>query len=58
MNGEEQASILQKNLDKVEERIASSCEKVARKRTEVTLVGVTKLWDSDALLEIEGVAVI
>jgi enamine deaminase RidA (YjgF/YER057c/UK114 family) len=24
----------------------------------MTLVGVTKLWDSDALLEIEGVAVI
>ncbi|NBR07747.1 MAG: YggS family pyridoxal phosphate-dependent enzyme [Planctomycetes bacterium] len=46
MNGEEQAIILQKNLDKVEERIASSCKKVARKRTEVTLVGVTKTVDS------------
>ncbi|MEY4789782.1 MAG: hypothetical protein RLZ61_2000 [Planctomycetota bacterium] len=46
MNGEEQAAILQKNLDKVEERIASSCEKVARKRNEVTLVGVSKTVDS------------
>jgi pyridoxal phosphate enzyme (YggS family) len=46
MNGEEQSIILQKNLDKVEERIASSCLKVARKRTEVTLVGVTKTVDS------------
>ena len=46
MNSEEQAAILQKNLDKVEERIASSCEKVARKRNEVTLVGVSKTVDS------------
>ena len=46
MNGEEQSTILQKNLDKVEERITSSCLKVARKRTEVTLVGVTKTVDS------------
>jgi len=46
MNGEEQAAILQKNLDKVEERIASSCEKVARKRNDVTLVGVSKTVDS------------
>lgn len=46
MNSEEQAVILQKNLDKVEERIASSCEKVARKRNEVTLVGVSKTVDS------------
>ena len=46
MNEEEQSIILQKNLDKVEERIASSCEKVARKRTEVTLIGVTKTVDS------------
>ena len=45
MNGDEQSIILQKNLDKVEERIASSCLKVARKRTEVTLVGVTKTVD-------------
>ena len=46
MNSEEQAAILQKNLDKVEERIASSCEKVARKRNDVTLVGVSKTVDS------------
>ena len=46
MNGEEQSTILQKNLDKVEERIASSCLKVARKRNEVTLVGVSKTVDS------------
>ena len=45
MNREEQSIILQKNLDKVEERIASSCLKVARKRNEVTLVGVTKTVD-------------
>ena len=46
MNEEEQSTILQKNLDKVEERIASSCLKVARKRNEVTLVGVSKTVDS------------
>ena len=45
MNREEQSIILQKNLDKVEERIASSCLKVARKRNEVTLIGVTKTVD-------------
>ncbi|MFM7097935.1 MAG: YggS family pyridoxal phosphate-dependent enzyme [Gemmataceae bacterium] len=46
MNREDQASILRKNLDKVEERILSSCLKAARKRSEVTLVGVTKTVDS------------
>ena len=46
MNEEEQSTILQKNLDKVEERIASYCLKVARKRNEVTLVGVSKTVDS------------
>ncbi len=58
MNGEEQAAILQKNLDKVEERIASSCEKVARKRNEVTLVGVSKTVDSSLakLLMEKGIA--
>ena len=58
MNSEEQAAILQKNLDKVEERIASSCEKVARKRNEVTLVGVSKTVDSSLakLLMEKGIA--
>ena len=58
MNSEEQAAILQKNLDKVEERIASSCEKVARKRNEVTLVGVSKTVDSSLakLLMKKGIA--
>lgn len=45
MNGEEQSIILQKNIDNVEKRIAISCLKVARKRTEITLVGVTKTVD-------------
>lgn len=45
MNEEEQSIILQKNLDKVEERIVSACMKVARKRNEVALIGVTKTVD-------------
>jgi len=45
MNGEKQSIILQKNLDNVEKRIAISCMKVARKRADITLVGVTKTVD-------------
>ncbi len=46
MNGLPAESILQKNLAIIQERIVTSCDKAQRKRSEVTLVGVTKTVDS------------
>jgi pyridoxal phosphate enzyme (YggS family) len=43
--------VLKENLSRVEQKIFEACQRAGRRREEVTLVAVTKVFPADAILE-------